>query len=71
LKDGQIWICKLIVLAGFAPSNGEARRLVSQGAVNIGPDRLRIDDAKANIEVADGLLLRVGGRRIGRVKLVN
>lgn len=70
LNDGRIWICKLIVLAGFAPSNAEARRLVAQGGVNIGPDRQKIADPKLDIPVSDGLILRVGNRRIGRVRIV-
>jgi tyrosyl-tRNA synthetase len=69
LKDGRIWICRLIVLAGFASSNAEARRLVAQGGVNIGPDRQKIDDPKADIQLNDGLILRVGSRRISRVRL--
>src|SRR5438309_8738078 len=38
LKDGEIWICKLLVLAGLAKSNNEARRHVEGGAVTIGTD---------------------------------
>jgi tyrosyl-tRNA synthetase len=70
LKDGKIWICKLIVLAGFAASNGEARRLVAQGGVKVGTDRQKIEDAKSDILVSDGMVLRVGSRRIARVKIV-
>ncbi len=70
LKDGRIWVCRLIVLAGFASSNGEARRLVAQGGVNIGPDRHRNEDPKADISVCDGLILRVGSRRVAKVRLI-
>jgi tyrosyl-tRNA synthetase len=69
LKDGRIWICRLLVLLGLAPSNSEARRLVSQGGVTIGPERHPITDPKSDIEVVDGLIVRVGARRIGKVKL--
>jgi tyrosyl-tRNA synthetase len=70
LKDGHIWICRLIVIAGFAKSNADARRLVAQGGVTLGPDKERVDDPKMDVEVTDGLILRVGSRRIGRVRLV-
>ncbi len=37
LKDGKLWIVRLLVLAGFASSNSEARRLIAQGGVYIFP----------------------------------
>jgi tyrosyl-tRNA synthetase len=69
LKDGKIWICRLIVLAGFARSNGDARRLVVQGGVTIGSNRQKVDDPKADIQVQDGLILRVGAKRVGQVRV--
>ena len=69
LKDGQLWICKLLVLAKLAGGNNEARRLIDAGSVTLGPDREKITDQKANVAVADGLIVRVGNRRIVRVKL--
>ena len=69
LKDGRLWIARLLVLLRFAPSTSEARRLVSQGGVTIGPDRLKITDPKSDIEVSHGLVVRVGNRRIARVSL--
>src|SRR5262249_53493574 len=44
LSDGKIWICKLLVLLGLTKSNKEARRLVQQGGVTIGPDREKVTD---------------------------
>lgn len=67
LKNGKIWIAKLIVLCGFAPSNSEARRLVSQGGVSI--DDTKISDANLDIEVKDGMLLQVGKRKFARLRL--
>jgi len=45
LKDGKIWIVKLLTTAGFASSNGEARRLIEQGGVTL--DGEKITDAGA------------------------
>jgi tyrosyl-tRNA synthetase len=56
-------------LVGFASGNNEARRLVQQGAVTIGPDRQKIAESTANVKLTDGLIVRVGNRRIVRVKL--
>ena len=69
LDRGEIWICKLLKLVGFASGNNEARRLVQQGAVTIGPDRQKIAESTANVKLTDGLIVRVGNRRIVRVKL--
>jgi len=58
-------IIDLIVLASFAPSKSEARRLVLQNAVSI--DDSRIADPNANVELKTGQVLRVGKRRFGRI----
>jgi tyrosyl-tRNA synthetase len=69
LADGKIWIAKLLNLLGLAQSNNEARQAVQAGAVNIGPDRTKVTDPKANIAVSDGLIVRNGKRKIVRVRL--
>jgi tyrosyl-tRNA synthetase len=68
LVDGRMWIVKLMVTAGFAASNGEARRLVRQGAVKENGAAVEAEDAEINI--SDGLLLQVGKRKIGRIVVV-
>ena len=40
------------------------------GRFTIGPDRESLNDPKALIAVADGLIVRVGKRKIVRVRLV-
>ncbi len=65
LEDGRIWIVALITSAGFASSNGEARRLIAQGAVSL--DDERISDASAQVGLSGGEVLKVGKRRFGRV----
>jgi tyrosyl-tRNA synthetase len=67
LSDGKIAIMALIVRAGFAKSNGEARRLVEQGAVSL--DGERIGDFNALISPTAGQVLRVGKRRFGRIAM--
>jgi tyrosyl-tRNA synthetase len=63
LTNGAMWICKLLVLLKLAPSNNEARRLVEGGGVNVGPDRQKITDPKADLPVADGLIVRAGKKK--------
>jgi tyrosyl-tRNA synthetase len=66
--DGAIAAIKLIVLAKFVASNGEARRKIEEGAFNFGPDRTKPADAKATVPLTDGLVIRLG-RKVARVKL--
>lgn len=67
LEEGAIWIVKLLVCAGMAPSNSEARRLVQQGAVTL--DGERVDDPFAKIAPADGQVLRAGKLRFARIRV--
>jgi tyrosyl-tRNA synthetase len=62
-----IGLLDLVREAGLAASNGEARRLVQQGAVQI--DGRRIDDPTLVLELAGmaPFVLKVGKRRFARV----
>ena len=67
LEEGRIGILNLLVLAGLATSNSEARRLVQQGAVRI--DEEKISDPRHFLAPADGAVIRCGKRGFARVKL--
>jgi len=62
----EIGLLNLMVQAGLAKSNGEARRLVKQGAVKINDEK--ISDERAQIVPEDGMIIRSGKR--GFVKVV-
>ncbi len=63
----RIWIIKLLVDNGFAATNGEARRLVSQGGVSI--DDKKLTDPTREISLKDGMILRVGKRRFTKISI--
>ncbi len=69
LTDGKITITKLLVALGLAKSGNEAKRLVEGGGVNIGPDREKVADPNLQVAVTDGLIVRVGSKRVVRVQL--
>lgn len=69
LNQGKLPAGKLVAALGLAKSNNDARRLVEQGSLSIGPDKTRVNDPNAAIDITDGLIVRVGNRRIVRVKL--
>lgn len=70
LQDGTLSVVKAMVRAGFAKSNGEARRLIEQGGVTIGPNKDKVGDFQMKLTIpSEGLLLRVGARKIVRLML--
>jgi len=67
LKDGRIWIAHLLVRAGLASSNSEARRLVGQGGVRLNGEV--VGDPELDWQVHSGAVVQVGKRRFARVVL--
>lgn len=65
VAGGKIGIVDLVTSAGFAASKGEARRLIRQNAVSIAGEK--ITDINAEVEVADGQVLKVGKRRFAKI----
>jgi tyrosyl-tRNA synthetase len=65
ITDGRLWIVTLVVLAGHAATNGEARRLVRQGGVSLNGEV--IGEEMAEVEVRPGDVLQTGKRRFARV----
>lgn len=65
-ESKEINILELIVLVNFAPSKGEARRLVTQGGVSI--DGEKINDPLQIVKIKPEMILKVGKRKF--VKLI-
>jgi len=64
--ENGIWIVKLMVLAGMAKSNGEARRLIKGGGVYL--ENEKITDEDFEIALPGEGILKVGKRRFLRYK---
>jgi len=68
LPDGaEVWIVDLITLAGFANTNGEARRFIKGGAVRVGGELVRDEKLSLGTEDLRGQVLQVGKRRYARL----
>ena len=68
-EDGQIGILKLMVKAGLATSNGEARRNVEQGGVTIDGEKVtdvRMTLTKEQIS-AEGIVVKRGKKKFMKV----
>jgi tyrosyl-tRNA synthetase len=64
--EPKVWIVKLLTSSGLAVSSSEARRLVSQGAVEV--DGERVSDPDAQVDLSKERVLKVGKRRFLRVR---
>jgi tyrosyl-tRNA synthetase len=69
LTDGKMPVSKLLVALKLAPSNNEARRLIQGGGVTLGPQRDKVTDVNATAAVDSGLIVRVGNRKVVRVRV--
>ncbi len=69
LKDGRIWLPRLLVLAGLAPSTSEGRRLISQGGIRLNGETVDDPDKEVDGTGLDGALLQKGKRHFRRVVL--
>jgi len=65
--SGTMWVARLLVVLELAASTSEGRRLVVQGGVRIGDSR--VTDPAADVAVTEGMIVRVGKRRVARVRI--
>ncbi|MFQ6066340.1 MAG: tyrosine--tRNA ligase [bacterium] len=65
MKEGRIWIVKLLQLTGLVRSGSQARRLIEQGGVRW--DGEKVQDVNLEIRPADAHILQVGKRRFVRI----
>jgi tyrosyl-tRNA synthetase len=69
LQGGQLPAFKLLQSLGLAPSGNEARRTIQGGGMTIGENRDKVADPNSPITVTTGLIVRVGTRKVVRVRL--
>lgn len=70
LREGIIGIVELLVKCGLAPSKGEARRLIAQGGVTVGDEK--ITDAARSFradQLRKGIIIRKGKKVFQRALL--
>ena len=64
-EDGLFWIVKLAVLAGFAASNGEARRLIQNKGLKLNSET--VSDDKLHVNLEQSVVLQKGKNDFVRV----
>ena len=66
--DAYIDLQHLLVLSGACKSRAEAKRLITQGAVEI--DGL-VEDVRGDVPIRNGAILKVGKRFWGKIRIYN
>ncbi len=66
-SGSDIWIVSLITLAGFANTNGEARRFIRGGAVRLDGEVISDETLRLPEDELYGKVLQVGKRRYARL----
>jgi len=63
----KLWIVKMLVDSGISNSNGEARRMIKQGAVKL--DGVRVDDDTMEIDISslDNKVIQKGKRHFRKI----
>jgi tyrosyl-tRNA synthetase len=67
VRDGRVWLPRLLTALGMTGSNAEARRLVAQGAVRIDGEAVTDPDAEVEAPALAGRVVQVGRRRFVRL----
>ena len=62
-----IGLLNLMVKAGLVASTGEARRLVSAGAVRLGDEK--ITDVRVQVTPVDGTVIKSGKRGFAKIRI--
>jgi len=66
-EPGSYRLIDLIRSVGFAPSNGEARRLIQQGGVSVDGNQIKDVNTEISVTNKTDFILKVGKRKFGRV----
>ena len=67
VRDGTVWLPRLLTELGLAASNGEARRLITQGGVKLDDTVLHDPGAELDPALLKGAVLQVGKRKFLRI----
>jgi tyrosyl-tRNA synthetase len=67
IRNGVVWLPRLLTLTDLAASNGDARRLIEQGGVRLDGQAVTDPEAEFKTEDLAGRVLQVGRRRFLRL----
>jgi len=68
VKDGKVWLPRLLYALGLVSSNSEGRRMIQQGAVEINGVRHADPNEEIGVTALRGAVIRVGKLRFARLR---
>ena len=68
IRDGAVWLPRLLAVTGLASSNADARRLIEQGGVRLDGQPVSDPDAEFSPSDLEGRVVQVGRRRFLRLR---
>lgn len=66
LSEDRVWIVKLLSALELVSSNGEARRMIKQGAVKVNEEK--VTDAAWELKPEEDMIVQVGKRKFAQIK---
>ena len=70
VREGRLWLPRVLVAAGLAGSNAEAKRAIAQGGVRLDGEPLTDADAELEPGALVGHTIQVGRRRSARIDAI-
>ena len=67
--QSQLWVCKLMVETGLAPTNSEARRLIEGKALERDGEKVTDPQLKIDLKSGDSFILKAGKKKFVRVQV--
>jgi tyrosyl-tRNA synthetase len=67
IRDGMVWLPRLLAELGLAASNSAARRLIGQGGIRLDGAEVSDPDASLQVKQVRGRVLQVGRRKFVRL----
>jgi tyrosyl-tRNA synthetase len=67
VRDGRVWLPRLLTETGLVSSNGEARRVIEQGGVRLNDQVVSDTGAEFEPQALAGAILQVGKRKFVRI----
>ena len=67
IKEGKVWVVRVLVESRLAGSNGEARRLISQGAVKLGSKKIEDPNLELELEKINNKIIQKGKRYFRKI----
>jgi len=66
-NESAMWIISILVGSGLVNSNGEARRMIKQGAIKLDGLKINDDSMEVKLEEIDGKILQKGKRHFRKI----